>query len=193
MELVIATYNPGKFAELRVGLEILGISLLSLKDFANIEEAPENGKSFSEIANNKAQYYFECTAVQAVLAEDSGLVIPALDGFPGIYSARIGKTDEERIRIVLEKLHSVQDRSAYYHCSMVLITTTGKTETQGRCYGTIAQTPSGNLGFGYDPIFVPQNSNRTFGETSLSEKAAISHRGKALQEMISRIRKNWNL
>ena len=234
MELVIATYNPGKFAELRSGLEVLGIPLLSLNDFANIPEAPETGETFSVIAHNKAKYYFdrlnerrhsagisERRLSAGVLAEDSGLVIPSLEGYPGIFSARVGKTDEERIRVVLDKLHSTQDRSAYYHCSMVFITTTGEIETEGRCYGTIAKTPSGNLGFGYDPIFVPQNdfttentesteisssifsvssvpsvvkkSNRTFGETPLSEKAAISHRGRALQEMIPRIRKNWNL
>ena len=206
MELVIATYNPGKFAELRSGLEVLGISLLSLKDFADIEEAPETGETFSEIAHNKAQYYFdrlnerrhpagisERRLSAGVLAEDSGLVIPSLEGYPGIFSARIAETDEERIRIVLDKLHSIQDRTAYYHCSMVFITTNGEIETEGRCYGTLAKTPSGNLGFGYDPIFIPQNSNRTFGETPLSEKAAISHRGKALQEMIPQIRKNWNL
>jgi XTP/dITP diphosphohydrolase len=204
MELVIATYNPGKFAELQAGLEIPGISLLSLKDFPHIPEAPETGETFSEIARNKAQYYFEKwsagfsrhngpPASAGILAEDSGLVIPSLNGFPGIFSARIGKTDDERIRIVLEKLHSASDRSAYYHCSMVFITTAGKIETEGRCYGTVAETSRGNLGFGYDPVFVPQNSNRTFGETPLSEKATISHRGKALQEMIPRIRKNWNL
>jgi XTP/dITP diphosphohydrolase len=202
MELVIATYNVGKFVELRSGLEVLGIPLLSLSDFPDIPEAPETGETFSEIANRKAQFYFERLRrpgiderrlPAGILAEDSGLIIPSLDGFPGIFSARIGNTDNERIQIVLNKLHSISDRSAYYHCSMVFITINDKIETEGRCYGTIVETPVGNLGFGYDPIFLPRNSDRTFGETPISEKSAISHRGRALQQMIPQIQKHLNL
>src|SRR5262249_51212087 len=91
MEIVIATYNAGKLRELQSGLQTLGIRLLSLNDFPGTPEAPEDGESFSEIALKKAQFYAEQTG-SAVLAEDSGLVIPALNGYPGIFSARIGNT-----------------------------------------------------------------------------------------------------
>src|SRR4026208_614328 len=106
MELVIATYNRGKFAELHDGLKPLGIPLLSLNDLRNIPEAPETGATFSQIAREKAQYYFDRYGADTsrqngaspvspgILAEDSGLLIPVRDGYPGIFSARIGNTDE---------------------------------------------------------------------------------------------------
>jgi XTP/dITP diphosphohydrolase len=187
MELVIATYNAGKLRELQAGLQNYGFRLLSLSDFPGIPEAPEDGDSFSEIALKKAQFYAEQTG-SAVLAEDSGLVIPVLNGYPGIFSARIGDTDAERIRIILEKMKVHKDRSAYYHCSMVYLSSTHQLETTGRCDGTITDAPRGNLGFGYDPIFQPENTDRTFAEMTVAEKAPLSHRGRALSQMIALLR-----
>jgi XTP/dITP diphosphohydrolase len=187
MELVIATYNKGKFAELQAGLQGLGFRLLSLQHFSNVPEAPEEGETFSEIALKKAEFYAEHTGF-AVLAEDSGLLIPALDGYPGIFSARIANTDAKRIRLVLEKMKSQKDRSAYYHCSMVCLSKAFVQQTEGRCDGNLTETPRGDLGFGYDPIFQPENSERTFGEMTIAEKAPFSHRGRALQKMIPLIR-----
>ena len=187
MEIVIATYNAGKLRELQAGLQNLGPRLLSLNDFPGVPEAPEDGGSFSEIARKKAQFYAEQTG-SAVLAEDSGLVIPVLNGYPGIFSARIGNTDDDRIRIILEKMNIHKDRAAYYHCSMVYLSSAGELETTGRCDGIITDAPRGNLGFGYDPIFQPENRDRTFGEMTVAEKAPLSHRGRALSKMIPLIR-----
>ena len=144
-----------------------------------VPEAPEEGDTFEEIARKKANFYYHQIR-KPVLAEDSGLVIPALDGFPGILSARIAETDSERIRIILDKLKAETNRSAFYHCSMVFMSSSGIIETQGRCEGSIAETPRGALGFGYDPVFVLQETDRTFGEMNLEEKAKHSHRGRAL-------------
>ena len=188
MELVIATYNAGKLRELQAGLQEIGMRLLSLNDFPGVPEAPEDGESFSEIALKKAQYYLERTETP-VLAEDSGLVIPALNGYPGIFSARIANTDDERIRIILEKLIVHKNRSAYYHCSMVYLSSSHQFETTGRCDGIITEQPLGDLGFGYDPIFQPENSSRTFGQMTIDEKGPLSHRGRALSKMIPLIRK----
>jgi len=187
MELVIATHNPGKYAELLSGLQGVGVNLFSLKDFPGTPEAPETGETFSEIARSKAGFYYNHLGL-AVLAEDSGLVIPALEGFPGIFSARIGNTDEERIRVVLEKMQEHRNREAYYHCSMVFQSGNDLIETHGRCDGRITTTARGARGFGYDPIFQPENLDRTFGEMGIEEKAGLSHRGRALQKMIAAIR-----
>ena len=188
MEIVIATYNSGKLRELKSGLQNFGFRLLSLNDFPGTPEAPEDGESFSEIAFKKAQFYAEQTET-AVLAEDSGLVIPSLNGYPGIFSARIGATDAERIRIILEKMSIHKDRAAYYHCSMVYLSSNQQLETTGRCDGVITEAPRGDLGFGYDPIFQPEKSERTFGEMAIAEKTPLSHRGRALAQMLPLIRK----
>ena len=184
--IVIGTSNRGKFLEIHAALKTFNIPLLSLKDFPDVHEAPETGHTFEEIARNKAAYYFEKTRLP-VLAEDSGLVIPALDGFPGIFSARVAETDCERIRIILEKLQGQNDRIAFYHCSMVFWSSHTTLESEGRCDGTIAISPRGNLGFGYDPVFIPQNSERSFGEMTLEEKELISHRGIALQRILPQL------
>jgi XTP/dITP diphosphohydrolase len=188
-QIVLATFNRGKFLEMQDGLKSLNIPLLSITDFPEVPEAPEQGTSFEEIARNKASFYREHLRLP-VLAEDSGLVIPTLEGFPGIFSARIAPTDGERIQTILEKLHGRKERSAFYHCSMVFISSEGMMESQGRCDGYIVETPRGSLGFGYDPIFCPENEGRTFGEMKLEEKSAYSHRGRALRQMLPHLR-NW--
>ena len=188
-EIVIATTNRGKFHELRHGLKELNLPLLSLQEFPEVEEAPEVGADFDEIARNKARFYFERLHLP-VLAEDSGLVIPSLNGFPGIFSARIAPTDSERIQIILEKLQGRTDRSAFYYCGMVFLDSKGMMEAKGRCDGHIIETPRGSLGFGYDPIFCPETTGKTFGEMNLEEKAYYSHRGRALRHLLPQLR-NW--
>jgi XTP/dITP diphosphohydrolase len=188
-EIVIATSNRGKFHELRDGLKELNLPLHSLQEFPEVQEAPEVGTNFDEIARNKARFYFERLHLP-VVAEDSGLVIPSLDGFPGIFSARIAPTDSERNRIILEKLQGSPDRSAFYYCSMVFLDSKGMMEAKGRCDGHIIETPRGSLGFGYDPIFCPEATSRTFGEMNLQEKALYSHRGRALMQLLPLLR-NW--
>jgi XTP/dITP diphosphohydrolase len=188
-KIVIATSNRGKFLELQDGLKHLNLPLHSLQEFPEVEEAREVGTDFNEIARNKAKFYYERLHLP-VLAEDSGLLIPSLEGFPGIFSARIAPTDTERIQIILAKLLGKTDRSAFYYCSMVFLDSKGMMESNGRCDGQIMETPRGSLGFGYDPIFSPEKTGKTFGEMDLQEKAQYSHRGRALRQLLTQLR-NW--
>ena len=181
--LVIATSNENKFFEIRTALGPLKMPVNFLKDFAKIPEAPETGSTFAENARQKADFYFQHLN-RPLLAEDSGLVIPALQGFPGLHSARIAKTDAERIRMVLEKMKQALDRSAYYVCSMAFRTAEGICEAEGVCKGTLLQEPDGEQGFGYDPIFKPEDAPRTFGNMTIKEKSNYSHRARAVHQLI---------
>jgi len=124
-----------------------------------------------------------------VLAEDSGLVVPALGGFPGIHSARIGPDDATRTQIVLQKLNELGSpaRDAYYVCSIMLIVNGQAYAVEGRCDGTLAREPDGTQGFGYDPIFIPEGSNKTFGRMSIKEKSQYSHRARAIHLIIPQL------
>jgi XTP/dITP diphosphohydrolase len=186
-QIVIATSNRGKLIELAAALNELNVELLTLKDFPGVIEAPEEGDSFAEIALQKATFYYEQIRLP-VLAEDSGLVVPALRGFPGTQSARVANSDAERIRFVLDKLKSAQDRSAFFYCSMVFTSGDETIQSDGRCDGTITETPRGTLGFGYDPVFQPDGSLQTFGEMNVEEKANCSHRARALQMLLPKIK-----
>jgi XTP/dITP diphosphohydrolase len=190
-ELIIATSNENKLNEIRSILELPGTTMLSLRDFEKMPDAPETGNNFAEIAMQKAQYYFDHFH-KPVIAEDSGLVIPSLGGFPGIYSARVGPDDETRIRIVLEKLTGGLDRSAYYVCDMVFLSEQSLRTEEDRCDGAILASPRGRLGFGYDPIFVPEGSHQTFAEMSADEKNRYSHRGKAARKILNYLRNAWS-
>jgi XTP/dITP diphosphohydrolase len=163
----------------------LGIPLYSLNDFPSIDEAPETGSTFAQNAAQKAKYYWEHFK-KPVLAEDSGLVVPALGGFPGIHSARIGPDDATRTQIVLQKLKELDSasRDAYYICSIMLIVNSQSYAVEGRCDGTLAEEPDGTQGFGYDPIFIPEGLTRTFGRMSIKEKSQYSHRAKAIHLII---------
>jgi XTP/dITP diphosphohydrolase len=185
--LVIATSNQGKFVEIKDVLRDFNVRLLSLKDFPGISEAPEEGDTFAEIADHKASFYFHHIQLP-VVAEDSGLVIPGLGGFPGIRSARIGASDADRIQVVLDKLKDRKDRFAFYHCSMVFRSHEVNLAAEGRCDGAILDAPRGTRGFGYDPIFQPEGTSKSFAEMSLQEKAAYSHRGRALQKLMPLLR-----
>ena len=182
-QIVIATSNTGKFKEIRAALLTLQIKLLSLQDCPGVPEAPEEGDTFEQIAKYKAVFYYDQLQVP-VIAEDSGLVIPALNDYPGIYSARIAATDQARIQLILQKMSGKKDRSAFYHCSMVFKTSELELPSAGRCEGRILEAPRGTSGFGYDPIFQPEHHDRTFAEMDLEEKAPLSHRGRALQKLL---------
>lgn len=183
--LVVATSNSNKFFEIRSSFGQLGvrIQILSLRDFEDVPEAPETGNTFAENALQKARFYYG-QLHQSVLAEDSGLVVPALEGFPGIHSARIAPDDPSRLRVVLEKLVPGMDRSAYYVCHMVFIHRDNVFAVEAKCTGTIVETPEGELGFGYDPIFRPESAHKTFGSMTVKEKSQYSHRARAVQLMI---------
>jgi XTP/dITP diphosphohydrolase len=195
-ELIIATTNPDKFAEICSELSSLEIQLRSLKDFPKLPEAPETGATFEENARLKAGFYYRQLHLP-VLAEDSGLVIPALGGFPGIHSARIAQDDASRIQCVLDRLLDLEKelpasdspapeiiRSAYYVSILAFANGENIHVVEGRCHGTILRAPSGNQGFGYDPIFCPDQSLKTFGQMDRKEKFVLSHRGNSLRSMI---------
>lgn len=181
--LLLATTNQNKVFEIRTALGQLGIPLSSLKDFPHVPETPETGFTFAENAAQKANYYWEKFR-KPVLAEDSGLVIPALEGFPGIQSARIGTDDNSRIQIVLKKLQDSEDRKAYYISSIMFIVNDTRYAVEGRCDGILLKAPDGSQGFGYDPIFLPDGALKPFGRMSIKEKSQYSHRAQAVHRII---------
>jgi len=189
-KLLIATMNPGKVAELREMLGPTGIEVVGLDVFSNIVDVQETGSTFEENARLKAIGYARQTGLVA-LADDSGLEVAALDGRPGVLSARYGGDDlpfPGKIRLLLNELDATAsaDRSARFVCSIALATREGEiiATTEGICDGHLIGEPRGNGGFGYDPIFVPDGYDRTFGELSSAIKAQISHRGKAFSQIM---------
>jgi XTP/dITP diphosphohydrolase len=193
-EIVVATKNFGKVKELRTLLADLPLQLRSLNEFPNIFEAKETGASFAENAVIKARAYALQTKLWS-LADDSGLEVAALGGAPGVFSARYAgenATDEEKITKLLYELNETQDgkRLARFVCAMAISDEKGEMKflTEGVCDGKIALSPSGANGFGYDPIFVPDNFDRTFGELSGEIKQKISHRARAAKNIIAFLR-----
>jgi len=193
-EIIVATGNQGKLHEIRDLLADLPITLRSLADFTHVTIPAENGETFSANARQKAEFMVEKTG-SWVLADDSGLAVPILNGEPGIYSARYAGDDADDRKnnlYLLAKLQNIPaiQRQAKFVCVMVLATPSGEIhQFEGRCEGRIAASMKGNEGFGYDPLFllVPDYT-KTMAEISLAEKQKISHRGMALQQL-----KEWLL
>ncbi len=190
LNLVIATTNKGKIKEFRNLLKDLPVNLLGLDDFAYISEVEETGKTFAENAELKAKYYALKTNCWT-LADDSGLEVESLNNAPGVYSARYAgekASDAENITKLLRELENTLDirRLARFVCEMTISNEMGeiKFTAKGVCKGKISLKPLGNNGFGYDPIFIPDNFSETFGELSDEIKQQISHRSKATQEII---------
>ena len=182
-KLLIATHNQGKLGEYRELLADLPLQVVSLAEQGITYEAPETGQSFTENAVLKALAYAEMTGLWT-WADDSGLEVDALNGEPGIYSARYGGLDSEeaRYRLLLERLGDVPpaQRTARFRCTVAIALPAGEAFTaMGTIEGTIAAAPRGSQGFGYDPVFVIENSNLTMAEISSELKNAISHRGRA--------------
>ncbi len=186
LEILIATNNPGKVKEIKDILVDTNIKILTIKDFHNLPKIEEDGKTFQENALKKACKISKYTG-KICLADDSGLEIDYLKGEPGIYSSRWGNSDEERINKVLKLLENVPEnkRSAKFVCALVLAYPEGKKYIiQEECNGRISFNPRGKFGFGYDPIFLIPEYNKTFAELGDKIKNKISHRGKALRKMI---------
>jgi XTP/dITP diphosphohydrolase len=193
--LLIATTNRDKFAEIRQLLETQTIEVTSLLDRPRVPEPDETGTTFAENARLKAQYYdrlFEASPSdgQCVVAEDSGLVIDALGGEPGIYSARFVRTDAsypEKFAEIYRRLAGVpsRERTARFVCAVAVVAR-GEVvfETTGTVEGTIADTPRGAGGFGYDPIFFYPPYGMTLGEVSTAEKLRIAHRSVAIRRLV---------
>lgn len=184
--LVIATRNLGKTAEIRDLLEDFPITIMNLEDFGPIPEVEEDGSTFEENAYKKATQVAKILGLPA-LADDSGLMVDALNGAPGIYSARYAgdrATDEERCFKLLSELKGVIDRKASFECILSLAVPSGAALTyDGRCDGVIAEKAEGKNGFGYDPIFYCPVLKKTFAQLTRDDKGRVSHRGRALQEL----------
>jgi len=184
--LVIATTNPGKVAEMRDLLTGFPIQLKSLDDFGPIPAVEEDGETFDENAYKKAGFTAKILGIPA-LADDSGLVVDALDGAPGVLSARYAgedATDEQRVAKLLKEMQGETNRNAAFECVLSIAVPSGPALTyEARCEGLVAEQPVGQSGFGYDPIFFYPPLKKTFGQMTIKEKSQVSHRGKALNEL----------
>jgi len=191
--LVLGSHNRKKLIELAELLEPQGLVLKTLADFPSAIEVEETGDTFAANARLKA-------TVQArhlgawVLGEDSGLSVEALGGAPGVYSARfsgVGATDERNNVLLLEKLHDapLEKRTAHYTCYAALSDPQGniRAESEGICRGRILREPAGSGGFGYDPLFEIVECHRTFGELAPAVKAVLSHRSRAIRDLVPQI------
>lgn len=183
-EILIATHNQHKKEEIQ---QILGDQLMvtSLTDYDIHEEIVEDGDTFHANALIKAQYCFEKTGKPS-LGDDSGLVVDALDGRPGIYSARYAGDHDfaKNMAKVLEELEGVENRKAYFVTVMCLVDETGTNYFEGRVYGNLTKEVRGEKGFGYDPIFIPEQYEITFAEMKAENKNKISHRKKAIEQFL---------
>ncbi|WP_121970084.1 RdgB/HAM1 family non-canonical purine NTP pyrophosphatase [Leptolyngbya sp. BC1307] len=180
--VVVATGNPGKLTELKDYLQTLDWTLaLKPQDL----EVEETGKTFIENARMKASEVAIATQNWAI-ADDSGLSVMALGGAPGVYSARYGHSDADRINRVLRELGDEPDRRAEFVCAIALARPDGTIalETEGRCPGAILTAGQGVGGFGYDPIFYVRSQGKTFAEMTPTEKEKYSHRGIAFEQLL---------
>jgi XTP/dITP diphosphohydrolase len=184
-KLVIASGNAGKVEEFRAYLLEFEITLVAKPDSLDIEET---GITFIENAQLKASQVAIATKEWAI-ADDSGLEVNALNGAPGVFSARYADTDRDRINRILQELGNQTNREAQFVCAIAIASPDGKivAEAVGICKGAIANSPRGNNGFGYDPIFLVPELQQTFAETAPEVKAKISHRAKALEILRSKL------
>ncbi len=184
--LVIATGNPGKVVEINDLLTGFPIQIKSLTDFGPIPEVEEDGETFEENAYKKASVTSKILGIPA-LADDSGLMVDALGGAPGVRSARYAganASDEQRVAKLLKNMQGQTNRKAAFECVLSIAVPSGPALTyEARCEGQIADAPAGHKGFGYDPIFFYPPLNKTFGQMTIAEKSHVSHRGKALNEL----------
>lgn len=184
--LVIATGNPGKVVEINDLLTGFPIQIKSLTDFGPIPEVEEDGETFEENAYKKSSFTAKILGIPA-LADDSGLMVDALGGAPGVRSARYAganASDEQRVAKLLKNMQGQTNRKAAFECVLSIAVPSGPALTyEARCEGQIADAPAGHKGFGYDPIFFYPPLNKTFGQMTIAEKSHVSHRGKALNEL----------
>lgn len=185
-EILVATTNAGKLREIRRILHDTPVSLRTLDDFPHVEIPEETGATFAENARQKALHYAGVTGM-LTMAEDSGFEVDALNGEPGIYSARYLREDatyDQRFADIYRRARENKstDRSARFVCALAVAQSGGILfETTASVEGLLAEQPAGLNGFGYDPIFFYSPYGRTFGEVSDEEKTAVSHRGQAMR------------
>ena len=186
-KLVVATGNPGKLKEIEEYFTGLPWKLELKPQELDVEET---GTTFIANARLKALEVAKALGKWAI-ADDSGLAVDALDGAPGLYSARYGKTDEERINRLLTELKGIENRQAKFVCAIAIANSEGEIviETEGICPGEILTFPKGNCGFGYDPIFYVPQKAKTFAQMSPEIKSQISHRGVAFAQLMPDLKK----
>lgn len=185
MELIFASHNDNKTREIRELLPHYEVS--SLKDLGFSEDIPETGDTLAANASIKSKRIYKEYG-KAVFADDTGLIVPALNGEPGVYSARYSGPEanaESNMSKLLQNLSAHKDRRAYFETVISYIDELGNEKLfRGRVDGYILDSPQGDKGFGYDPIFQPEGEERSFAEMTSAEKNTMSHRGRALQAFI---------
>ena len=188
LRFLLATQNRGKVREICSALSLFNIEFEFLLGRDDLPEALESGMTFAENARIKAEHYHQLTGLPT-LAEDSGLVVDALGGKPGVHSARFAPTDKERIEKLLRMLDSrpgPSSRSARFVSAICLLLPEDLIEVTGEVQGELAQEPRGTHGFGYDPIFYYPPLGKTFAQMTAEEKNRISHRALALEKLRER-------
>jgi XTP/dITP diphosphohydrolase len=190
--IALATTNKHKIFEFQHILQDFDVEIRCLSDFGPLPPAIEDGLTFEENAYKKAAHTARILGIPAI-ADDSGLVVPALNGEPGVHSARYAgdqATDDENILKLLKKMTNLKDRRASFVCVLSIAVPSGPALTYiGQCDGLIMDEKKGKGGFGYDPVFFVAQYQKTFAELTMEQKNAISHRGKALSEFKSEIQK----
>lgn len=185
MELIFATNNPNKVKEIQHILPA-GIKVVSLQEGGINIDIPEPHDTLQANASEKSSVIYRLTGKDC-FSEDTGLEVTALNGAPGVKSARYAgekASNEQNIGKLLEEMNALSDRRARFRTVISLILAGREYFFEGICNGTISREPAGTNGFGYDPVFIPDGSRRTFGEMSLEEKKAFSHRRKATDQLV---------
>ena len=188
-ELVVATHNQGKVEEFKNLMKDLPIDIKYLADFEKIEPPAETGRTFAANARQKATYYAKKLG-KACIADDSGLEVQALDGAPGVRSARyagIEASDEDNNNLLLHNMKFQVKRTCRFRCALCVVQPDGKVvnEVDGICDGMLLHEPLGEQGFGYDPLFGSTELHKSMGEASMQEKNKISHRAKAIRKLVA--------
>ena len=190
MKFVLASHYPGKLREMSAILGELGVEVVSPADVGITVDVVETGTTFAENAMLKAKAICAAAGLPAI-ADDSGLCVDALNGGPGVYSARYGGEgldDKGRYMLLLNSMRGQTTRKAHFACAIACAFPNGDELTaQGQCDGAIAFAPMGEGGFGYDPVFLVPEKGKTFGQLTAEEKSAISHRGKALRDFSEKL------
>ena len=189
-KFVLASHNPGKIKEMSAILAQFGVEVVSPRELGITVDVEETGTTFAENAMLKAKAICAAAKLPAI-ADDSGLCVDALNGGPGVYSARYGGEgldDKGRYTLLLNNMRGQTTRAAHFACAIACAFPNGDTLTaEGQVQGTIAFAPMGEGGFGYDPVFFVPEKAKTFGQLTAEEKSTISHRGQALKEFSAKL------
>ena len=186
MKIVFATNNPNKLKEIQ-SLMPNGIEIISLKEIGCTEDIPETGETLQANAFQKAHYLKEKYGYDC-FADDTGLEVEALNGAPGVYSARYAgsqRSAEDNMAKILTELNGKENRKAQFRTAVALILNGEELLFEGKVEGHISVAKQGEEGFGYDPIFLPENDVRSFAQMTMTEKGEISHRGRAIRKLVA--------